>query len=226
MKRHALLGTFLVACGGGTAATTTPATEHGGADCHQAQALQPPGKRDNAPGYRAGVVCEDGACELTVSHEGVTRSFALETAPGESLVGVRRDDLDGDGTDELMVLATVTHAYGPSGEMEIIERSLTIVDAASLELRWSTPAWSSEPPEPQSAACTSTAELRDEDCDGRRETLVETHRCDAPMCADVRAGKPADSDYVRDECGARGPAEEVLTFRAATAGGAFTAAAH
>jgi hypothetical protein len=222
MKLRAMLVCLLVACGG-SSATRAPGPGGGAATdtCQPSGALTVPGKRDSARGVRAGVMCEDGACELVVTREGVTRAFPDE-GTGEAVVGARLVDLDGDGADELVVLTTHTQAYGPSGEMEIIERSLTVLDAASLTLRWSSP-WSSDPPEPQSAACTSTAELRDEDCDGRRETLVHVHGCDAPMCAGVRAGKPADSDFVRDECGASPPREERLVFRAAEPAGAFAA---
>lgn len=224
MKLHAFLVASLSACGGGPAATSGPAPARPAADCTAAHTLAVPGKRDNAPAYRAGIVCED-ECAVTVTHDGITRSFPIEAAHDDSTIGVRVTDVDGDGRDEAVVLTTLIDAYGPEGQMEIIERSLLVLDAATLDLRWSAAAWSSDPPEVQSTACTSTASLQDTDCDGRRETLTHVRTCDAPMCAGVRAGKPSDNDFIRDECAASSPRTETLTFRAATAGAAFTAAA-
>lgn len=219
--RTVTLLAMVAACG--TPAKPAPAKRAERA-CAAPLALPAPGKRDNVRGVRAGVVCEDGACELTVSAGGPTRGFPLADAGHESLVGVRRADVDGDGADELIVLATLIQHYGPDeSSMEIISRALTVIDAQSLALRWHTDAWGSTPPEEHAIACASEAELRDQDCDGRREALVQVRRCDPPMCADVRAGKPPDDEFVRDECGAREPLEERLAFHAATAGGAFTA---
>jgi hypothetical protein len=215
----------LAACGGGKPASSTP-DQRGGSACAAEQALGVPGKRDNATGVRAGVVCDDGDCELTVSAGGPTRGFAIEEGGGfsGSDVGVRRADLDGDGADELVVLSTLVQAYGPEESgMEIITRTLHVLDAEELTLRWSSQAWGSTPPEDQSIACASEVTMSDPDCDGRREQLQHVRRCDPPMCAGVRAGEPADNDYVRDECGAREPLEERMTFVAAEPRGPFTA---
>lgn len=183
MKVWATLGMCLAACGGAATPNTATATsDRPAGSCLEAQALAAPGKRDNAPGYRAGVVCDDGACTLTVSHDAVTRSHPTAPPADPNFVGVRRADLDGDGGDELMVLITNADT-----------RSLTVLDAATLESRWSAPDWTT------AAACTSEAELRDDDCDDRRETLIQLRRCD-------------------------GATDERLPFRAAAPGARFLAA--
>lgn len=225
MKRAAIL-IALAACGGGGKGPATAPDQRGGSACAAEEALAVPGKRDNATGVRAGVVCDGGACELTVSAGGPTRGFPIEEGGGfsGSDVGVRRADIDGDGHDELVVLSTLVQAYGPEeAGMEIITRTLHVLDAEELTLRWGSQDWGSTPPEDQSAACTSEVVMTDADCDGRREQLRHVRRCDAPMCEGVRAGEPADNDYVRDECGAREPLEERMTYAAAEPGGAFTA---
>ncbi len=212
----------LAACG--SKAPVTAPDQRGGSACAAEEKLGVPGKRDNATGVRAGIVCDGGDCELTVSAGGPTRGFELEEAGfARNEVGVRRADVDGDGHDELVVLSTLIQEYGPEGQMEIITRTLHVLDAGTLELRWSTPQWGSTPPEDQSIACTSEVTMADPDCDGRREQLRLVRRCDAPMCAGVRAGEPPDNDYVRDECGAREPLEETLIYVAAEPGAPFTA---
>jgi len=220
---HALgLGVLLVACGGKAATPATPA-QRGGASCPVVQALVAPTPDSAVQGYGTAVECDASTCVLAVTHGAIAQRHALDREPARHEVAATLLELDGDGNDELVVQVTHVAELGPHGEMEIIDRDLFVLDAESLELRWSASSWSSDPPEPQSTACASTAELRDEDCDGRRETLIQTRRCDAPMCAGIRAGQPEDSDYVRDACGSITPSEEQGRFRAARPGVIFAA---
>ncbi len=179
-----------------------------------------PGEADAVQGYAAAAACDGGTCRLRISHGATTREHTIEHAGEASEHGLTILDLDGDGADELVVNVRVVASYGPEGQMQVLDDELFVLDASTLDQRWHA-AWASEPPEPQSLACTSEATWSDDDCDGRRETLVHVRRCDPPMCAGLRAGQPADSDYVSEECGTSAPAEERLTFRAAAPGATF-----
>lgn len=242
------------ACRGGTSAATTGPGRGEGClapaplQAHAYQVGHDGGGEARPFGVDANVACADHRCALELGRDDVRgrHELAVEAESGD--VYLERADIDGDGVPELIatidaMLTTYPTGFAPAPDagsldaapgpddelsegdlgMSELYRVVIVLDEATLAARWQGP-WGVAPPEPEGQACESAVELRDDDCDGRREVMHQVYTCDISLCDQYNAGEVRFEDLdevAQGYCGA--PTVETHDFVAATARGVFVA---
>ncbi len=173
MKSNVLVvGMLLAAACGGNSAPTNAANAGGGACAPTAIVLS----------------ADDDAC-------GEPCRAAL---PEGAWLGAAALQLDGDTGVEHAIAIEVATARTPSGETMAEAVRLMLVDDSGA-LLGEVP-FGSSAAEPQSEACTGTADLLDDDCDGVPDAVGTVLSCQPPMCAGP--ADDGDADLYREICGA------------------------